>query len=224
MGAPTTWVAVEKPDEECFHWIQNPSYLLSTAIIESDHEAVREFALPSCQRFLQSDGSGGQPLLCGRGTESNTTPTSSTLTIKGLKASTTLEVGEELGACPRPRSWRPAAGCWAYRPGWVTPMSATTCRPSACGKKMKTDIFHWHGYTSIYLDGKWVKATPAFNIELCEKFHLRPLEFNGLEDSIFHSFDLEGHRHMEYLPLPGRLRRRAPRRDEGELCRTSWIS
>jgi len=64
---------------------------------------------------------------------------------------------------------------------------------------MKTDIFVWHGYTSVFLHGKWVKATPAFNIELCEKFGLKPLEFDGTADSIYHPFDLAGNQHMEYL-------------------------
>lgn len=64
---------------------------------------------------------------------------------------------------------------------------------------MKTDVFAWHGYTIVLLHGKWVKATPAFNIELCEKFKLRPLEFDGHSDSLYHSFDLAGNQHMEYL-------------------------
>jgi transglutaminase-like putative cysteine protease len=64
---------------------------------------------------------------------------------------------------------------------------------------MGTDVFYFHGYTSIFLESKWVKATPAFNIELCTKFGLGPLEFNGREDSLYHEFDLAGNRHMEYL-------------------------
>lgn len=64
---------------------------------------------------------------------------------------------------------------------------------------MKTDVFHWHGYTSIYLDGHWVKATPAFNLGLCEKFGLKPLEFDGRSDSIYHEFDQAGNKHMEYI-------------------------
>jgi hypothetical protein len=64
---------------------------------------------------------------------------------------------------------------------------------------MRTDIFYWHGYTEMMLAAKWVKATPAFNIELCERFHLLPLEFDGLNDSLYHPFDAEGNRHMEYL-------------------------
>lgn len=66
-------------------------------------------------------------------------------------------------------------------------------------KRMKTDVFYWHGYTSVFLEGKWVKATTAFNIELCEKFGLKPLEFNGKEDSLYHPFDVAGNQHMEYL-------------------------
>ena len=64
---------------------------------------------------------------------------------------------------------------------------------------MQTDVFYFHGYTSIFLAGKWVKATPAFNIELCTKFGLKPLEFNGRQDSLYHEFDVAGNRHMEYI-------------------------
>jgi len=56
----------------------------------------------------------------------------------------------------------------------------------------------------VHLPGeRWVKATPAFNIELCEKFRIRPLEFDGRSDSIYHPFDLDGNRHMEYLRSRG---------------------
>ena len=47
---------------------------------------------------------------------------------------------------------------------------------------MKTDVFIWHGDTDIWLDGAWRKATPAFNVELCERFGLHPLEFDGVAD------------------------------------------
>lgn len=68
---------------------------------------------------------------------------------------------------------------------------------------MRTDLFYWHGYTAVGLDGRWVKATPAFNVELCEKFRIRPLEFDGSEDSIYHPYDLDGRQHMEYLAYRG---------------------
>jgi len=64
---------------------------------------------------------------------------------------------------------------------------------------MGTDLFYYHGYTELYLDGKWVKATPAFDRGLCDKFGVHPLEFNGREDSLFHPHDVSGRRHMEYV-------------------------
>ena len=70
---------------------------------------------------------------------------------------------------------------------------------------MGTDVFVYHGYVELYLDGKWVKATPAFDRFLCERFKVQPLEFDGKSDSIFHPFDAEGRRHMEYLRDRGRF-------------------
>lgn len=64
---------------------------------------------------------------------------------------------------------------------------------------MGTDVFYYHGYTQIRIEDQWVKATPAFNIELCEKMALLPLEFDGLHDSLYHPFDREGKQHMEYI-------------------------
>lgn len=66
-------------------------------------------------------------------------------------------------------------------------------------ERMGTDLFVFHGYTELLLGGKWLKATPAFNLELCGKFRVKPLEFDGRNDSIFHPFDQDQRRHMEYV-------------------------
>ncbi|MEO8202331.1 MAG: transglutaminase-like domain-containing protein [Betaproteobacteria bacterium] len=64
---------------------------------------------------------------------------------------------------------------------------------------MGSDEFIYHGFSELLIDGRWVKATPAFNVALCEKFRVKPLEFDGRADSIFHPFDADERRHMEYL-------------------------
>ena len=69
----------------------------------------------------------------------------------------------------------------------------------ALRERMGTDLFVYHGYTELLLEDRWVKATPAFNVELCRRFKVKPLEFDGREDSIFHPFDADDRRHMEYL-------------------------
>lgn len=124
------------------------------------------------------------------------------LSDHGLKASTTLLAGR--GWCV-PKASLLAAVCRAAgvpaRVGYADVKNHLTTE--RLRRMMQTDIFHWHGYTTIQLDGRWLKATPAFNIELCEKFGLKPLDFDGTADSIYHPFDLAGNRHMEYLAERG---------------------
>ncbi|MFT6154072.1 MAG: transglutaminase-like putative cysteine protease [Crocinitomicaceae bacterium] len=64
---------------------------------------------------------------------------------------------------------------------------------------LKNDEFVMHGYAEMYIDGKWVKATPAFDKRLCRVMKVSPLEFNGEDDSVFHEFNGEGQKSMEYL-------------------------
>jgi transglutaminase-like putative cysteine protease len=64
---------------------------------------------------------------------------------------------------------------------------------------MCSDTFYYHGYTEFLLGGQWVKATPAFNLSLCQRFKVKPLEFDGIHDSIFHEFNQKNQKHMEYL-------------------------
>jgi len=66
-------------------------------------------------------------------------------------------------------------------------------------ERLGTDIFPWHGYTELYLDGKWVKATPAFDIAMCEKHGFVPVEFDGRNDARFPTHSQDGRPHVEYL-------------------------
>lgn len=66
-----------------------------------------------------------------------------------------------------------------------------------------SEIFVWHGFVEFFLNGQWVKATPAFNRELCERHRVPPLDFNGREDSIFQPYNLENRKFMEYLSFHG---------------------
>ncbi len=61
------------------------------------------------------------------------------------------------------------------------------------------ELFLHHGYAVIHIDGAWVKAAPAFNIELCEKFDVLPTEFDGEAHALFQKFDARGRKHMEYV-------------------------
>ncbi len=70
---------------------------------------------------------------------------------------------------------------------------------------LRSEVFAMHGYTELYLEGRWVKATPAFNRALCRAFDVAPLEFDGVADSVFHPFNRQGERYMEYLADHGQF-------------------
>src|ERR1700690_760336 len=66
-------------------------------------------------------------------------------------------------------------------------------------EKAKTDRFIWHSYTELYLAGRWVKATPAFDRALCDRLGLKTLEFGGKTDSLLQPFHRSGRQDMGYL-------------------------
>lgn len=65
--------------------------------------------------------------------------------------------------------------------------------------RLQSDTFYFHSYAEVYLGGKWIKCTPIFNRELCKKFHLIPLDFDGQNDSLFHPYSADKKKFMEYL-------------------------
>lgn len=64
---------------------------------------------------------------------------------------------------------------------------------------MGTDLFIYHGYVALWLGDRLFKVTPAFNTELCQRFGVKQLIFDGKSDALFHEFDTKSQRHMEYV-------------------------
>lgn len=70
-------------------------------------------------------------------------------------------------------------------------------------EKMGTNYFAWHGFTEVFLDGKWVKASPTFNSTLCDRFGVAPLGFDGTSDALLQAYDGAGRTFMKYEVLHG---------------------
>jgi transglutaminase-like putative cysteine protease len=176
-------------------------YLQPTPTIDCDHPEVIRFA-----EQHMSDCVGAREkaikLYYAVRDKIRYDPYSFNPSIEGFRASITLNTGR---AWCVPKAILLAACCRAIeipaRLGFADVRNhLMTARMR---KTMNDEVFRWHGYTSMYLNGVWLKATPAFNIELCERFRLKPLDFDGRSDSIYHPFDLEGNRHMEYVRYRG---------------------
>lgn len=176
-------------------------YLEPTATIDSNHIAVQEFAKQHSLGHTDSRHQAVQLYYAVRdGIRYD--PYTWSLSIEGQRASTTLQTKRGwcvakailLAACYRSIGIPSRLGYADVR----NHLSTMRMRNA-----METDVFYWHGYTSVYLDGHWIKVTPAFNIELCHKLNIKPLDFDGYQDALFHPFDLQGNRHMEYLQYRG---------------------
>ncbi len=68
---------------------------------------------------------------------------------------------------------------------------------------MGSDLFAWHGYAVLLLKGQWRKYSTEFNVELCEKFGTKVLEFSPDSDRLMHPYDVAGNRHMESVQQRG---------------------
>ena len=177
-----------------------PAALAATALIDSDHPGVIAFAQQHAQGADERERAVALYLAVRDGFRYD--PYRIDLSPQGMAASTVLANGH--GWCV-PKAALLTAACRAA--GIPARMGFADVRNHLSTERMretmKTDLFIWHGYTDIWLDGAWRKATPAFNIELCERFGLLPLEFDGENDSIYHPFDKTGQRHMEYVRQRG---------------------
>ncbi len=176
---------------------KDPQYLRPTAIIDSDSRAVRAFAgqiTAGCDDPAQKavslfyavrDGIWYDPYVPFHLPEH-------------YRASRTLSRGR--GFCVPKAALLCALGraCGIVsRLGFATVRNHLTTQKLA--EFMGTDLFVYHGYTEFFLHERWVKATPTFNIELCRRHRVDPLEFDGVNDAVFQSFDREKRLFMEYV-------------------------
>lgn len=165
--------------------------------VDSDHPAVREFARAHASPSLPAREKAVQLYYAVRD-GFRYDPYKFDMSEAGLKASAVLAKG--YGFCI-PKAALLAAAARASgvpaRLGFADVRNHLTS--PRLREMMNSDLFAFHGYAELLVDGRWVKATPAFNLSLCEKARVKPLEFDGRADSVFHEFDALGRRHMEYV-------------------------
>lgn len=172
-------------------------YLRPTAFLDSDHPAVIDFAEKAVAGAATPREKAIRLYYAVRDGFIYD-PYDLRLTPQDFRASYIVERGK--GFCVTKAGLLAAAG---RAVGLPTRMGFGDVRNHLSTKKLLdligTDLFIFHGNTEFLLDGKWIKATPAFNLSLCQKFRVIPLEWDGVHDAIFHPKDEDGRRHMEYV-------------------------
>lgn len=177
----------------------SPATLAPTALIDSDHPAVIEFARRASATGVRERAVELYYLVRD---EFRYDPYRVDLSIEGLRASHVLECGS--GWCVPKAALLAAAARAAGIPARVGYADVRNhLSTERLRNILQTDLYIWHGYTELWLDSGWVKATPAFNLDLCERFGIHPLDWDGRDDSLYHPYDREGRRHMEYVNQRG---------------------
>jgi len=120
------------------------------------------------------------------------------LSREGLKASAILRAG--FGFCIHKSVVYAAA---ARAAGIPSRLVLADVRNHLASERLRElvggDLFRFHALTSVFVDGQWVRATPVFNKILCRLYGISPLEFDGCTDSLYHPYDSNGRRHMEFV-------------------------
>jgi transglutaminase-like putative cysteine protease len=67
----------------------------------------------------------------------------------------------------------------------------------------RTDVIVYHGFAELFINGQWLKATPAFDLRMCRDNRFVPVEFDGINHGMLHTHTLDGQSHIEYLKQHG---------------------
>jgi transglutaminase-like putative cysteine protease len=172
-------------------------HLAPTPIIDSDHPAVIAYA-----RAAAGDATDAREraIRLYRAVRDDVVydPYGLGLDVAGMRASTTL--ANRRGWCVAKAAL--LAAC-ARAEGIPARLGFADVRNHLSTEKLRaamgTDLFVFHGNTELQLDGRWVKATPAFNKELCAKFGVPPLDWDGVHDSLLQAHDGAQRTFMEYV-------------------------
>jgi len=175
-------------------------YLKPTFVIDSDSEVVEEKAALLTEEYSSQKEKAKVLFYFVRDeVKYNPYPPHS---IEGYRASKTLQRGE--GYCVQKAVVLTALARSVDVPARLGFADIRNhLAPKNLIEIMETNMFVYHGYSELWLNNKWIKATPAFNIEMCNKFDLKPVEFDGVTDAIFHEKNKKGDIHIEYIKYHG---------------------
>ncbi|MDA1324253.1 MAG: transglutaminase family protein [Proteobacteria bacterium] len=176
----------------------SPEYMKPTEYFDFDVDAVRAFAFASVGGASDAREKAIKLFYAVRDTI-RYDPYSITLEPTTYKASTVLAARS--GFCLPKANLLIAC---ARATGIPAGIGLADVKNHLCTERLRRmmggkDLFLHHGFAVLHIDGNWVKAAPAFNIELCKKFDVVPTDFDGEHHALFQQYDAKGRYHMEYV-------------------------
>jgi transglutaminase-like putative cysteine protease len=172
-------------------------YLRPSPTIDSDNEAIKEKSavLTKCKNTVEDKA---KSLFYWVRDDIKYNPLVPLEIFDDYRASKTLKRGE--GFCVEKAA---VLAAFARAVGIPARLHLADIRNYLVSERLReimgTNMFSYHGYTELYIGGKWVRATPAFDLKMCQANRIIPVDFDGENDAIFHSHNLDGKLHIEYV-------------------------
>lgn len=181
---------------------RNPSsYLLSTSFIDGDHPDVMETAR-SLTEGIEEDIPRAVRLFYFVRDQIRYNPFVPRFLPEHFRASRTLSQGE--GFCVQKAVLLAAL---ARAVGIPSRLGFAVLRnhrlPERLARFLIGDQLPDHGYVELYLEGRWVKATPAFDGYTSGRNRMDPVAFDGIHHALLPSRTVEGNLLIEYLSFRG---------------------
>ena len=175
-----------------------PEYMQPTEFFDFDVEAVRHFAFAAVENAATAKDKAIRLFYAVRDSI-RYDPYSISMDRQSYKASHVLRTGS--GFCLPKANLLIAC---ARATGIPAGIGLSDVLNHLCTERLRRimggkELFLHHGYAVLHIDGRWLKAAPAFNIELCDKFGVVPTEFDGESHALLQEYDAAGRHHMDYV-------------------------
>jgi len=178
------------------------NYLRCTEIIDCDTESVREKAIETT-KGLKTDKEKAVALYYFVRDKIKHNAYTPLYDPSRYKASSTLEAGH--GMCQNKAILLVALARAVGIPARLGLVDVEDYQLSEKFKQMigGVNVMPLHGFAELYIDGRWVHASPAYDLATCQKKGFIPVEFDGVNDAKDSEYTKAGKLHMKHIKYHG---------------------
>ena len=177
-------------------------YLKCTEIIDCDTEVIRQKA-GEITEGLQTDREKAVALYYFVRDQIRHNAYAPLYDLERYKASVVLEAGN--GICQQKSVLLAALARAVGIPSRIGFVDVHDHQLSESFKEMigGINVFPFHGFAELFIDGRWVHASPAYDLATCRRKRFVPVDFDGVNDAKDSRYTEDGEPHIEHIEYHG---------------------